>query len=352
MSDRLLKARRALRFFGLDGAEVEPLDGGLINWTFLVRTKNRRFVLQRVSSIFEPAVCDDLRRVTEHLARRGVATPTVVPTTEGHAYAASDGDVWRAMTHVPGRTYARVESPRMAAAAGRALGRFHSALVDYAQPFAARRLGVHDLDAHLEGLRTAVQTRRDHRRWDVVAPLAEAILTHRIPALPQTTDRIVHGDPKISNLVFDPASGAGRAWVDLDTVAPMPLPLEMGDALRSWCNRAGEERPEAELDLDTFEAALRGYLGTARFVTEDEARCLVEATERIALELAARFARDALEERYFGWSEGEYPSASHHHAHRAEVQLSLARSVAHLRSGARKRLERALQARVPAEGTT
>ena len=47
--------------------------------------------------------------------------------------------------------------------------------------------------------------------------------------------------------------------IDLDTLTHMPLPLEMGDAFRSWCNPRGEDHSRAEFRLDLFGAAIRGY---------------------------------------------------------------------------------------------
>lgn len=59
---------------------------------------------------------------------------------------------------------------------------------------------------------------------------------------------------------------------------------------------------------------------------------LPDAVETIALELAARFARDALEESYFGWDRVNYSAAWQHNLHRAQRQLALANSYAKQRS--------------------
>ena len=53
--------------------------------------------------------------------------------------------------------------------------------------------------------------------------------------------------------------------------------------------------------------------------------------ERIALELAARFARDALEESYFGFDPA-FGGRGEHNLLRARGQAALARSVAANRS--------------------
>jgi hypothetical protein len=68
-----------------------------------------------------------------------------------------------------------------------------------------------------------------------------------------------------------------------------------------------------------------GYCDVRPFAAE-EREALAGAVERIALELAARFCRDAFEDRYFGWDPARFPSRPAHNLHRAAGQLALARS--------------------------
>jgi len=161
--------------------------------------------------------------------------------------------------------------------------------------------------------------------------LGSAILSlaASLPALPQTPDRAVHGDPKISNVLFDAETGKAVCLIDLDTLSRMPLALELGDALRSWCNPAGEDSATATLNTVLYRSALSGYAPEAKiFITEAEWRGFPAATLRITVELAARFCADALEERYFGWDQKRFGSASAHNRARAAAQLHLAESIA------------------------
>jgi Ser/Thr protein kinase RdoA (MazF antagonist) len=136
--------------------------------------------------------------------------------------------------------------------------------------------------------------------------------------------RHAHGDLKISNLRFDDA-GRGVCLLDLDTLSRLPLDVELGDAWRSWCNPVGEDRVETSVRLETLAAAIAGYR-EVRSVNRIEREALVGALERIALELAARFCKDAVEDRYFGWSPERFPSRIAHNLFRARGQLNLARS--------------------------
>jgi Ser/Thr protein kinase RdoA (MazF antagonist) len=332
MGDQPLPSETTLASLGLTGVTLTRLDSGLINTSWLAALpdgSNR--VLQALNSIFPPWINRDIDAVTQHLAQKGLPTPRLIALPDGELWLEAEDAVWRMLSYVPGETYERLRDAAQAREAGGLLARFHVALADCEHSFANARLGVHDLERHVAGLREALDTQRMHRHYATVAPLAESILLHAegLRELPRCPDRNVHGDPKISNIVFDAASGRAICFIDLDTLARMPLALELGDALRSWCNPAGEDDPGASLSLPLYCAAIQGYAAHAEgFVDEKEWRAFPAATQRIAVELATRFCTDALEERYFGWDRQRFASASEHNLARARAQLNLAISIA------------------------
>ena len=57
--------------------------------------------------------------------------------------------------------------------------------------------------------------------------------------------------------------------------------------------------------------------------TTDERRALLLGVEWVSLELAARFAADALRESYFGWDAARFPGRGEHNLVRARGQWSL-----------------------------
>jgi aminoglycoside phosphotransferase (APT) family kinase protein len=222
----------------------------------------------------------------------------------------------------------------MAFSAGACVGRFHTALRDLDHTFRFSRPGAHDTSAHFDGLRMALVTHRGHRLYRGVQRLADELFD-AWEAWAGPTDlprRIVHGDLKISNLRFEDERAA--ALIDLDTLAWGTLDIELGDALRSWCNPAGEDIGDATFQLPLFEAAMRGY-ATAGDWTVEERTAIGPGLHRICLELAARFARDALEESYFGFDHTR--GHGEHNLLRARGQATLATSV-HARMGDIERL--------------
>ena len=315
------------------------LGAGLINDTFAVRCAQGDLVLQRVSALFNPAIHHNIRAVTEHLAGRGMSTPRLMASGQGLDWVdLGERGVWRLMTRVPGATFDRADSSTQIHAAGDLLGRFHRALDDLDHAWVAGRVGVHDTARHLRDLDCAVADHGGHRLYDEVAPLAERVfaLVERLPSPPDDPARPVHGDPKLNNILFSgpspPASERARCLVDLDTVGPMPRWQELGDALRSWCNQAGEDDPRARFDPDLFDAAVAGYAQGAGGLDASARGFLVHALRWIALELCARFAADALRERYFGWDPERFPGRAEHNMVRARGQWALAEAVeaAHL----------------------
>jgi len=78
------------------------------------------------------------------------------------------------------------------------------------------------------------------------------------------------------------------------------------------------------LDLDIMGASLDGYLqGLGRALTGDERGALLLGVEWVSLELAARFAADALAESYFGWDAARFAGRGEHNLVRARGQWSL-----------------------------
>ncbi|MCC6809327.1 MAG: phosphotransferase [Deltaproteobacteria bacterium] len=315
----------------MQAPKLSVMSGGLLNATYQVDVPRGRFVLQSLNKIFRPEVNDDIEAITTHLAEKGVPTTRLVRTLDGALCADVDGTCWRVLTFVAGtRTVSRVQDAAMASEAGALVGRFHLAVSDLEHTFKFSRLNVHDTQKHMATLEEAISEHRAHRHFEPVQRLAAEILLawRQWKAKVPEKKRLVHGDLKISNVLFDERTSRAVCLIDLDTLAYMPLMHELGDAWRSWCNPIGEDATETRFDLGLFRAAANGYMNAARrFVTHEEAESLAHGTALIALELSARFCADALRESYFGWNAAKFADRSTHNRVRAEGQFNLYRSV-------------------------
>ena len=320
-----------LRRYGIEAERLEPLGEGLINRTFLARSRGgAEFVLQRVNPMFAPGIHDDIEAVTAHVAGKGLLVPRLVRTLDGDLSMTEDGGLWRLMNRLPGESRSTLRLPAEAESAGEMLARFHTALLDLDHEFRHVRPGVHDTPRHLQRLRNTLRDRGDHPRFRGVEPLAKRILdaSTRLPELPAVRPRVVHGDPKINNFLFEPGSDRVLCLVDFDTLSRMALPLELGDAFRSWCNPGGEDTTAVLFVPDLMSAGARGYARhAAPWVTAAEIRSIVPATLTICVELAARFCADALNEDFFAWDPRRFASHSEHSEIRAAGQLALSESL-------------------------
>ena len=317
-------AAEALEHWPDLGGAVRRTSDGLINDTFFVGDHH---VLQRLHPVFAASVNDDIAALTPVLFAARVPVPKLVRTARNATSATLHSGVWRVLTRLPGRTLHRVETPQQAFESGRMLAAFHTALLPSRHDFAFSRPGAHDTDQHMVHLFDALRQHTSHRLYADVAAVARKVVARwdlfgTVPRLPR---RIGHGDPKVSNLLFG-ESDAVVGVIDLDTMGWTTVDVEIGDALRSWCNLGSEDVAEPEFDVGVAAAALGGYLSAAPWLTDAEGASIPRSTERICLELAARFAADALHESYFGWDPSKAATRGEHNLLRARGQLALAAS--------------------------
>ena len=321
--------------WGWQASAITPHAGGLINKTFVVRDDAGTPIaaLQQLHPIFAAEVNLDIEAVTAHLAARGLDTPRILRTRDDRAWVEHEGHVWRALSWIAGESVHRVPSLAWAEAGGVLVGKFHRAVADLAHDYRFTRAGVHDTAAHLAKLRERVASAGDDEATELGRYILAAAAA--LPPLPATPARHVHGDLKISNLIFRDAPLRGVCLVDLDTVARGTMAFELGDAMRSWCNPRGEDAGSVTLDLAIFTAAIAGFRSEAdALLSADERVSIVYGLETVCVELAARFAVDAFDDRYFGWDPARFPSRRVHNLVRAKGQLALGLAVRDAREDA------------------
>ena len=56
-----------------------------------------------------------------------------------------------------------------------------------------------------------------------------------------TDKKIIHGDPKLSNFLFDKNSKNVVSLIDLDTISTGSFLIDLADCIRSLCNLSGED---------------------------------------------------------------------------------------------------------------
>ncbi|MDA1024591.1 MAG: phosphotransferase [bacterium] len=307
--------------------QIKKMTSGLIHQSFRVNTESGMYTLQAIHDVLgSNGVFADVAAVMDHLAKKNVEAPQLVRTREGGLYAEHDGHRYRLQTYVEGDVINVVESEDQARAAGAMLGRFHAAMADIDHQFQTE-LGLHRTGKVIAALREVAE---EYKHEEIFAEVADDVdfVLETLPALvfpDSLPKRVMHGDPKISNVVF--RGGEAVAMIDLDTCDRLTVLADVGDAFRSWCG-GNESAEENHFRAEFMQAGLEGYLSEMDGVlTEAEHAWLPKCAKTITLELVARFLTDYFRDTYFGWDEHRFASRRAHNLRRARNQLMLFKSI-------------------------
>ena len=333
----------ALDFFlpAISVRTLIPLGQGNINDTWRVDLESGEImVLQRLHlEVFpDPApVMHNMRLVTSHLQWMTRSGPPVffrlIGNPQGQDYFIDpDGYCWRLLTYIDNsRTLTSLQTLPQAEEIGRLLGQFHllvagldhAALNDPLPDFHVTPRYLEQYDAIAKRAKTSNDL-ETYCQSVIAAERPTAGLLEE--ARDQLSMQVIHGDPKAANFLFAADSDRAISLVDLDTVKPGLLLHDLGDCLRSCCNRLGEAHadPDATVfDPDLFQSLLSGYWQQAgHLLAATDRALLVAAVQLISFELGLRFFADHLSgDRYFKVS---YPGMN---LQRATIQFRLNQSI-------------------------
>lgn len=335
--------------------DISEFGQGNINRTYLVSVKSQiqpRFILQRVNTqVFQrpDLVMQNMCAVTKHINAklpnlqldRVWKVPHVIPTQEALDYCEDkECGCWRAIAFIEdSETFDTIQNSHHAREIGYALGMFHDLIGDLAPERLADTLpGFHIAPSYLTQYREVLGKNQIPNTPEVNYGLK--FVSDRAAFCSVLEDakdrgelqlRLMHGDPKINNVLIDKETGKAIALIDLDTVKPGLIHYDIGDCLRSGCNPLGEETElfdEVCFDVDLCRDMLQGYLSIARnFLTSADLEYIYDSIRLIAFELGLRFFTDYLAGNvYF---KVKYPE---HNLARALVQFKLTESIEALES--------------------
>ncbi len=299
---------------------IEPHGRGNINDTFVVHLATeqpKKCILQRINREVFPRpelIMENIRILTDHLRdelKKEAGTSAgdwrlleLYPTREGADFLLAGSSCWRMMNFIEQAVSPeKIKDSNHAHEIGRGLGRFHYLL---------RTLRADKLHDTLPGFHITPQYLKIYddlpKQTEENGPEAvfcrEFIERHRDLAYvlerakAKMPVRIIHGDPKINNIMMDRLSGRVACLIDLDTVKPGLVLYDIGDCLRSCCNSEGEDIAEPEkifFDLNLCLTILTGYFSEAeKFITPVEHDHIFQAINLIPFELGLRFFTDFL----------------------------------------------------------
>jgi Ser/Thr protein kinase RdoA (MazF antagonist) len=294
--------------------KISRISDGLIHQTYMAGD----FILQRLHPLLGTAeIAQDFLTVTTYLTKEGFPAPEAA-LAQGGEVLVYDGEFsWRMQTFINGRTFSAVSDPLVAKEAGAMYARLHKALSGMDYEFQSE-LKLHETKKIFSEFQETLEKWRGEKLLEEVREEVDFILE----ALPR---RVIHGDPKISNILFK--GGEAIGVIDLDTCNNHTILVDIGDAFRSWCGKE-EDDSENVFNLELFKAGWQGYTENAGdFLTGEERALVPKAISCITLELAARFLKDLFDDNYFGWNAERYESRREHNLARVRGQVALYKDI-------------------------
>jgi Ser/Thr protein kinase RdoA (MazF antagonist) len=344
--------------FQLEGniISLQEYGKGNINKTFLItidKGETNHFILQRINrKVFKKPedVMQNMRIVTDHIHNRchfsnssvyrHWKVPRVIQTHENQDYwIAQDKDktFWRVISFIENsESFDTIDNTEKAIEIGCALGTFHNLISDLpAEKLIDTLEGFHITPHYINHYDRVVQEKRvvsspeiNYCIQFVNERRVSANILEGAKANGKLHLRIIHGDPKINNIMIEKDTGKAISIIDLDTVKPGLIHYDIGDCLRSGCNPLGEEAgnnwESVYFETDICRSILKGYISQAKiFLTESDYNYLYDSIRLIAFELGLRFFTDYLEGNVY-FQGPKYPEQN---LFRSLVQFKLTESI-------------------------
>ena len=300
---------------------VSEYGSGIINETYLVKNRSgQKFILQKHHHLIGKEVLADIDVITKRLENKGIVTPKLIRTLEGELYVAKNGNIWRMLIYIEGVTLEKLDNKELAKSTGTLIGKFHDALVGFDYQFEHKIPNFHDTNLIFTILKDTCVMYHNSNKYNELSPSADFILNEYIKikdSLISLPYRIIHGDLKVSNVRFNEKQNEAISLLDLDTLGRNKIVIDLGDAIRSFCNI------QNKFDLEIFESIVEGYFSTALFLTKEEKDAIPIGIKTIILELSARYITDAFEESYFKLDNNKYSGLYEQNKSKAESLIKL-----------------------------
>jgi Ser/Thr protein kinase RdoA (MazF antagonist) len=318
-----------------DGVSIEPFGSGLINNTWIVKDRARKYILQRINdNVFrEPgAIAFNIEYLSRHIKKNHPEYKFAEPvsTPNGKTMLYKENGYYRMFFFVEGsHTIDVVKTAQQAYEAATQFGKFTRVF----DGIDVNNLKITIPDFHNLGLRyrqflkaiSGGNAERKKEATSLITLLEDHSLFvteyQRIKTDPDFVRRVTHHDTKISNVLFD-ENDKGICVIDLDTVMPGYFISDVGDMMRTYLSPVSEEETvfsKIEIREEFYEAIVNGYYNEMQGVlTAAEKQHFFYAGCFMTYMQALRFLTDYLnDDIYYG---EKYPG---HNLNRAGNQAEL-----------------------------
>ena len=288
--------------------DIRELKSGLINQSYKVKTSESCYVLQKVNDFIfhQPIIIhNNYNRVREELLSNDYSKQIVsfLEDDKGQQLKKLDGEYWRMSRFIDGETCDICINPIMAYNSAKALAEFHCCtkgikIKELKEPIPRFCDFSYRLIEFEESLISG-----DADRIKTANKLIKAInsnlhhISDYVKIENKIKKRVLHGDPKVSNFLFDKSFENVIALIDIDTIMPGSILYDFGDLVRSFANQSLEDSSivKDSFDLKIYNALYEGYLSIGKtFLSYEEIKSMKLAANAVSLVQCIRFLTDYL----------------------------------------------------------
>ena len=310
MNSRQQIASAFLNNLGTSARAIERINKGLINTTFKVEDeRNNFYILQQINTkVFKKPfdLSHNVLRLKKYSELNNIELlfPDYL-SFENKLIIEHNSTFWRMYPYIQGVVFEKSENSKMSKSAAMALGRFHT-LSEHISIGAFKNPieNFTNFQFRLSNLRRARQKGVGSRINQTEGFYFELInhlniIDEYCSIEEQVPKRLIHGDPKISNFIFDASGESILAIIDLDTICQGSILYDFGDMVRSFSNRYNEstflKNNTKVLDKEILQSLVDGYISSAgRFLTKLEHNSLLLSAKAVSLVQCIRFFTDYL----------------------------------------------------------
>lgn len=303
-----------LQAFGLDPKEYQHqrTGSGHINQTYLI-TGKKNFILQRINTyVFRrpERIAKNIRLAADHLK---ICHPDYLflspirTQDQKEMFTDESGFPWRLFPYIDGSiTLNELKQEEEAREAAAGFGKLTANLNGISMNgFEPTIPDFHNLSWRYEQFQQALQQSTEITRETAKHTIEKAshyqFLVEEYQQLisrGHLTERIVHNDTKINNILFSSKTGKALCVIDLDTLMQGYFIYDLGDLVRTCVSPVSEEEPDFSKIVfrkNFYDAVVEGYLSEMNpFLSAGEKEAIPFAGMMVTYIMALRFLADFL----------------------------------------------------------
>lgn len=293
---------------------IYPITDGHINTTLKISVGGEDYILQKINHfVFKNPfrLMHSIEVVCSHLKKQHYESEILefLPNQKGLFLTMDEkGGYWRMMHFIPNTyTVTKVENKEQVLEATKLLSSFYQKIIDLTPNSIEESIvGFVDFQKRLDDFQVALSQASSERKELASREIAFITQYVHLPNrfIENQKDgsfplRVIHADPKISNILFDKTTKKARCVIDFDTLMPSTILYDFGDMVRSYTNLREEDdtNPENVFSKEYYHAVKQGFLSSLEHeLTPVEKENLDYAGQVVVYIQALRFLSDYLQD--------------------------------------------------------